>query len=155
MANTMAHRVMDTNDIISLSSIGIVPVAIALLAQAVPDLPGGPVDWSNLTAGAVILGLFLWLLTKHIPARELRNEQRQDERDRKHEERLDRIQSHFSQALTAQLQASKESAQSGHAALQAVVEKQHVMATSVDKNTESIRELCRRLDTLPRNHPLE
>lgn len=137
--------VLDSETSLSIGTIGLVPLALSMLAQAIPETSSDLVAYSNLTAVAVITLLFVWLLTKHIPAREQRSEQRQDERDRRAEERLDRIQMVFTETIQKQLEASKHNAASGHAALQSVIEKQAVIMASVDKNTDALRDVCREL----------
>lgn len=92
---------------------------------AVVDAGISPVvaPWANLAAVTVIVCLFVWYLTRHLPAKDRRNEDRADAKDLM-----------FLNALAAERERSRESAASGHKAAQ-------VLASNIDEMTTEIRRM--------------
>ncbi len=80
-----------------------------ILAVADAGLSAGAAPWANLAAVVIICCLFVWFLTKHIP-----------EKDRRHEERADAKDLLFVNALAAERERSREAAATGHMAAQSL-----------------------------------
>lgn len=153
--------VLDGNSSLTIGVIGIVPMVVSMLAQATDSGVGVTLaPWTNLAAVTVIVGLFAWLLTKHIPAREQRAEERQDARDKLNQDRLDRIQQEFLAALKMREETSRVAAQMGQNSMQAIVQGQHDMMTTIDEACESLKgidkgqaEVCKKLEELAKAMP--
>lgn len=92
---------------------------------AVADAGISPVvaPWANLAAVTVIVGLFVWYLTRHLPAKDRRNEDRSDAKDLL-----------FLKALSDERERSREAAASGHRAAA-------VLAQNIDEMTTEIRRM--------------
>lgn len=75
--------------------------AISLLAES-PGVPPEVSGWANLTATAVILCLFTWMITKHIPDRDKRTEERQDRKDESFARALDSRDKHMEELILIQ-----------------------------------------------------
>lgn len=146
--------VLDGNSSLTIGVIGIVPMVVSILAQATDGGVGVTLaPWTNLAAVTVIVGLFAWLLTKHIPAAE----ERQDARDKTNQDRLDRIQQEFLAALRMREETSRVAAQIGQNSMQSIVQGQHDMMSAIDEARQSLKgidkgqaDVCRRLEELAR-----
>ena len=138
--------VYDAHSAAAYGTIGFLPLIGALIAQSIPDSATEVERWGQLTAAAMIGVVFLWLIMKYLPAREQRAEERQDERDKAHSAAIKELQESFAATLARQLDMSKESAKSGHEALQNLVREQHQMTMAIEKNTEAVRQVCNRLE---------
>ncbi len=67
--------------------------------------------WANLAAVVIMVSLFVWFIMRHIPAKDLRNEQRSDAKD-----------AQFLATLAAERERSRAAAESGHAAAKALAD---------------------------------
>lgn len=149
--------VLDPNSSASMGAIGVFPLAIALIAQAANGMSPDIAPWANLAAVGVIVAMFIWLLTVHIPNREKVSEQRQDTREARFESRLDKINEQFLQALKYREDSSRMNAESGHGALARLMELQMQVISSNKETTtvlsqlhEQQKEVCSRMEQLNR-----
>ena len=148
---------LDPNSSASMGAIGVFPLAIALIAQAANGMSPDIAPWANLAAVGVIVAMFIWLLTHHIPSREKASEQRQDTREMRFESRLDSINSQFLQALKYREDSSHMNAESGHNALAKLMDLQSQVIASNKENAhmlsqlhEQQKEVCSRMEQMNR-----
>ncbi len=92
---------------------------------AVADSGVSPVvaPWANLAAVTVIVCLFVWYLTRHLPAKDRRAEDRSDAKDVM-----------FLNALSVERERSREAAATGHKAAQ-------MLAQNIDEMTTELRRI--------------
>lgn len=149
----MAQSV-DTTVIGSVGIAGIFPVGVLWLAQAVGDAASSIGDfkpWTDVAAAAVIFSVFVWMMTKYIPAKDEAAQKAQKERDEL-----------FTKALAMRDETSRLNAQSWHNALETLVKgQQEVLISmkdvcqSLDSLTAQNREICRRMEDLDRKREIE
>jgi len=84
---------------------------LIILAVADAGLSLEVAPWANLAAVVIICGLFVWFLTKHIPEKDRRSEDRSDARDQL-----------FVNTLAAERERSREAAATGHKAAQSLAD---------------------------------
>jgi hypothetical protein len=100
----------------------------ALLATENNGLDAAVAPWANLAAVAIMVGLFCWFLTKHIPEKERRLEDRADKKD-----------ALFLDALAAERERSRHAATTGHQAAQALADNIGEMTTELRRFNDQHR----------------
>lgn len=112
---------------------------IAILAEGT-DAMSSLSPYAALGANSVLVGIAVWLITKHLPQREKEEREARSQAAKDFSDQLTAIRVGFDAQLNAQRSQSGELAKSGHMAVQLLSESFHELALAISSEGTKLTE---------------